>query len=522
MFTKRNLNYLYTGILAAVVLFASLPLFGHGFIPTHDGEYHIIRFWQFFKMLSNGNVFPQWAPDLNSGYGMPIFIFHYPFPNYVGAFFHLIGSSLTNSFQLTLAAGYILACFACFSWLKKMFSLFAATVATIVFSVIPYWFVDIYVRGSVGEVWAIACFFAALNFIERKQHILLSVVLAILILSHNIMAMLFIPVICIYAYIRNPKSIIFIFTGILMSSYFWFPALVEQKYMTGLNSVNYKDHFVQLFQLLIPSWGTGFSVREITSSEMSYQIGVIPMLVILLTLFHKPTKFFFVLFFSAVILTLEISLPIWNLLPFLQLIQYPWRLLVFILPVTAYLAATVAETYLRWIAAGLSILAVFFSVAYMRPVVYAPRSDMYYLTRPEFTDGTSSMGNSFSTIWTGWKKERSFEKITTQSTALISNQHLKLLLYDFTVEAKEDSKITIHTLYFPGWVVSVDGKNTIIDYEKQGIIEFYVPAGKHNVMVYFGQTTVRKIGCFLSLFGWAILSLQYAYRNKHHSYNRRP
>ena len=50
--------------------------------------------------------------------------------------------------------------------------------------------------------------------------------------------------------------------------------------MVGLNSVSYADHFPDLFQLLFPSWGTGFSGVGITADEMSYQIGIVPLLVL--------------------------------------------------------------------------------------------------------------------------------------------------------------------------------------------------------------------------------------------------
>ena len=78
-------------ILISAVLFAVLPLFLPGFIPTHDGEYHLIRFYEFEKMLRAGHWVPRWAPGLNSGYGIPLFNFFYPFPNYIGALFHSLG-----------------------------------------------------------------------------------------------------------------------------------------------------------------------------------------------------------------------------------------------------------------------------------------------------------------------------------------------------------------------------------------------------------------------------------------------
>ncbi len=99
------------GFLLVVGLVSSLSLLNSGYIPTHDGEYHIIRFWQFYKMLSLGNWFPRWAPDLNSGYGIPLFNYVYPLPNYISAIFHFIGFSLTDSLKMVLFTGFILSGF---------------------------------------------------------------------------------------------------------------------------------------------------------------------------------------------------------------------------------------------------------------------------------------------------------------------------------------------------------------------------------------------------------------------------
>lgn len=522
--------------LLGVVIYAGFPLFGKGFIPTHDGEYHIIRFWQFFNMLSSGYLFPRWAPDLNSGYGIPLFIFHYPFPNYVGAIFYFLGVSFVDSFKLVLASGYMLAALACFLWLKKIFSPFAATVGAVVFSTIPYWFVDIYVRGSVGEVWAIAWFFITLAAIEYKNALIISLAAALLVLSHNIMAMLLIPTIIFYLFIRNRSQWWTVLAGLLLSAYFWLPALAERGYMTGLNSVNYKDHFPLLAQLLIPSWGTGFSVRELTSDEMSYQIGVVPLVIFLLAFLtaksHRPLRalawLFCFLGITGLFLMLEASTPVWEAFGVLQLLQYPWRLLVFVLPATAFFTAWVVSKAHRWAAGVLCVAALAFSLPYMRPVVYAPRTDNYYLTRPEFTDGTSSLGNTFSTVWTGWKQIRPKEKIQVVSgEAGISELHLRPLRYSFQVDAPVASAIVVNTLYYPGWTVKVDGTHVPIDYQKEGIIEFSLEPGTHHVEVRFEKTPIRIFANALSVIGLAILAIlgytskKYAHRHKHDAHVRR-
>ena len=51
---KNKLVIMWAGILAAIIFWAALPLFGKNYIPTHDGEYHIIRIVEFAKELGMG------------------------------------------------------------------------------------------------------------------------------------------------------------------------------------------------------------------------------------------------------------------------------------------------------------------------------------------------------------------------------------------------------------------------------------------------------------------------------------
>mgnify|MGYP001616233928 FL=1 len=73
-------KYLISVLLLS--LFSLRALFHSGLPPTHDGEYHVIRFYEFFKTLSSGVLYPRWALDLNQGMGAPIFNYVYHLPNY--------------------------------------------------------------------------------------------------------------------------------------------------------------------------------------------------------------------------------------------------------------------------------------------------------------------------------------------------------------------------------------------------------------------------------------------------------
>jgi uncharacterized membrane protein len=531
---KHKKTILGIGIVFLFGIFACLPLFGNGYIPTHDGEYHIIRFIEFFRMLSAGYWFPRWAPTLNSGYGIPIFLFHYPFPNYIGALIHVLGFHAVSSFQLSLALGYITAGIFSFLWLQKLFGTKAGLVGAILGAFVPYWFVELYVRGSVGEVWAIGFVFAAFMFLEYRMLILYSFAIAGLILSHNILAMLFIPFLFGYAFFRNRKYIIGILFGILLSSYFWIPAIFERVYVVGLNTVNFREHFVQLYEFLIPSWGTELSGQMFVGNKMSFQIGIVPLAVIIGSIIvawkekNPATKrlywYFIFVFLCAVVLMLSWSSFIWEHLTFFSFVQYPWRFLSIIIPVTAFVGAYVSHHIrMRFWSIVLIGASIAFSYAYTRPVVYAPRDGHYYTSRINFTDGTSSMGNSFSTIWTGWKSKRSPYVIEVANGKVVGDfRRNSYLDKEFTVSSDNGANVYTPILYYPGWKAIVDQKETPIDYTTDGTIKFEVPGGKHQVTVVFTQTMIRKCADMLSvvtlvwLLGWGILGV-YANRHRHNA-----
>ncbi len=473
-------------ILIAVVSvgYAVWPLFGARYIPTHDGEYHIIRIVEFAKMLSRGYIVPRWAPDLNNGYGVPLFNYFYPLPSYVGSLVRAFTGDAVRAFQMSVGLGYIALAAGAYLWLTLLFGAIPALVGTIVAAFTPYVFVDMYVRGSIGEVWAIAIVFWFLWAAEKKRTLLLAVTYGLLILAHNILALVFTPFVIGYLVVRERPYWQSLALGLALSAFFWLPAIAESGYVVGLNTVNFREYFTDLAGLLIPSWGTGFSGAF--TNPMSTQIGVVPLAVIAgAMLTRKRTKlqlFFLVSAIIALFLTLPWSGFLWEIAKPLQLVQYPWRFLSFVVPAAGFFAASwvsrIKRAPLGIIVAAAAVLA---SAGYARPVTYAPRDEAYYVSRPNFMNGTSSLGNSFSTVWTGWRRERNPDD-------------------------------PIHTLYFPGWKAYVDGKEAAIQNDR-GIIR--VPgADAKNVRLRFTETPVRLLADIISILALGGV-IFYAYRNRH-------
>lgn len=92
----------YSSILILIVIgfIPVIPLFHAGLPITHDGQDHVARIANFYASLSEGNIIPRWAENLNWGYGHPILMFLYPLPSYLASFFHFLGFSFVDSVKI--------------------------------------------------------------------------------------------------------------------------------------------------------------------------------------------------------------------------------------------------------------------------------------------------------------------------------------------------------------------------------------------------------------------------------------
>lgn len=515
--------------LCLVIIFsciAGYALLHPGLPPTHDGEYHIIRFYEFDKVLRSGSLYPRWAPDLNNGYGVPLFNYVYPLPNYIASFLHVFGVSFIEAFKLNLFFATLLGGIFFYFWAKQYWGDVGGLIASTFYTFSPYHFVDIYIRGSVGEVWALAFFPAFLwsitNVIKKKNRVFVifsGLFLALIIFSHNILALMFFPFALSYVgfliyreenrkyLIRNTLYIILF--GLGLSAIFWIPALLEKDYVTGLQIYDVEKNFPQLHQLLIPSWGSGFSEGSL-EGQMSFQIGLANLIAIVasmltaIVLFRRKQKeikiiaFFLAWFAVLFFLMLPISLPVWENVPLLNYFQFPWRLLSLIILICSFLAGSVVFAWKsRVFYVVFLLLPVFLGISYAKPAFYHDRNDAYYISRSNFIDGTNSPGDLFNTVWfnKGLKKQK--EKIIIQHGEVRST-YIRPTKYIFGVRAYSQTQITVNTAYFPGWTAIINNNEIDIKPNNNGLITFFIPKGDNKIELVFKDTFIRTIAISIS------------------------
>lgn len=526
-------RYLIVALLLSFV--AVIPLLHPGLPPTHDGEYNVIRFYEFDKAVRGGDWYPRWAQDLNFGHGLPIFNFIYPFPSIIAFFLHLFGTSFIDGFKLNMFFSSLLGTIFFYLWTKRYWGEKGAFVASIFYTYSPYHFLDIYVRGSAAEAWALAFFPAFLLsfdlFLEKKQLIYIgfaSLALGIIVLSHNILALMFFPfaiMYMIFKILQEKKkrtiiggSILSIVLGLGFSAIFWIPALLEKHYMIGFELYSFQAHFPDLYELLIPSWGTGFSGAGL-EGKMSFQIGIANLLAVFIAigslpfLFGKNKKtvisiiFFLAWFLLVFFFLLKLSIPIWERIPLMEYFQYPWRFLSLMILITSFLSGSVFAALERkkrtsiLIAVVLVFVSVSLSLNYTKPAYYHQRSDSYYTEKSNFIDGTNYTANSLNTKWAKGIGERSKNKAElVQGSGSIKTIYVKNSEYVFSTKTNDSHAILkVNTVYFPGWKVVVNGQETPITINKNGLIEFPIPKGESKVMVDLKETDIQFVAKFLSI-----------------------
>lgn len=532
MFKKKINSYFFLVCIFSVI--AVQALLHVGLPPTHDGEYHVVRFYEFDKTLRSGDWYPRWAPDLNKGYGIPLFNYVYPLPNYISSFLHVFGVNFIDAFKLNMFFATIVGSISMYAWARKFWGEKGGVVSSVFYTFSPYHFVDIYIRGSVGEVWALALFPAFLwsitNVIKKKNKIFIifsGLFLAFIIFSHNILALMFFSFglsYILFLILLNKEKLYSLrftlyafFLGLGLSAIFWFPALLETGYVTGLQIYSVGENFPELYQLLIPSWGSGFSEGSL-EGQMSFQIGIANLTAVLLSTIaaivivgkkeEEKTKiivFFLAWFVVIFFLMLPASLLVWEFAPLLNYFQFPWRMLSLIILLCSFLAGSVVLVWrFKIIYFVFLIFPIILGIGYAKPAYYHQREDDYYLTRSNFIDGTNSPGNLFNTVWFDRNLDKQNEKITAKN-GLINMISIRPTWYSFSIESAVDTYVIVNTAYFPGWQAVIDSKEVKVKPSDKGLITFPAPKGKHEIVVKFKNTLTRSIGESISLLSWLII-----------------
>lgn len=521
-------------IIFFLSLLPLLDLLHPGLPVTHDGQDHVARIANFYQSLSEGNLIPRWAANLNWGYGHPILMFLYPLPSYIASLFHFAGLSLVDSTKLVFAVAFVASMLAMYFWVNVAWGTLAAVVASILYGFAPYRFVDLYVRGAIGEHMAFVFLPLILWGLAKLKRdgrtvgpsLAIAFGTAALILSHNALSIMFIPIAVLYAvYLawENRKihwnflfvSATHIGVGFLLSAFFWIPAFFEGKYTLRdiVTAGQFDGRFVPWSWFIYSPWSYG------GSDMLSKSLGWAQLLSLagLAIVFRKSGRLrvlfagsFIILFGSLFVMTQQ-SQAVWQHITLLQKFQFPWRFLSISVFVAAVIGGLVAKVSgkLRFafgtIVCGIAIIGTFntwHAHAYkMYPTAFF--TGIYH--------GTTDTGES-SPIWSVrfMEHEASGSMSLIDGAAQIKPVSRTTTRHVYTVTAAKESRLVENTLYFPGWNITVDNAAVPIEFQDplyRGLMTFHVPAGQHTVVAEFTDTKVRLAAAWISALTFVLFTV---------------
>jgi len=168
----------------------------------------LVRLHQLVVNLRAG-VFPaRWMPDAAYGLGYPFFNFYASLPYYIAALFKLLGFGFISAIKLTQILGFLTAAASMYPLAKRLFHQEASAIlAALAYTYAPYHLVNVYVRGdALSEFYAFVFYplilWALLRLRDSFSVVNITCVAlayGALILTHNVSALIFSPVVVHYA-----------------------------------------------------------------------------------------------------------------------------------------------------------------------------------------------------------------------------------------------------------------------------------------------------------------------------------
>ncbi|MBI4037239.1 glycosyltransferase family 39 protein [Candidatus Daviesbacteria bacterium] len=539
---KKNLIWILLLILTVPSFFTLLR---PGFFPMQD-DLQAFRIQQMDKCFQDLQIPCRWVPDPGYQYGYPQFNYYPPSVYYLGEITHLIGFQIIDAVKILFILGFVLSAVTMFIFLRSWLGEWPALLGSMLYTYAPYKAVDVYVRGAMSEFWSFVFFplifwssYQLIKFNKTKYLAWLALSVGLLLITHNLMSMIFLPVAAVWSliwvYLEKkwqilPKLILGASLGLGLAAFFTLPVIWEKQYVHVESMLggyfDYRQHFVDLNQLFISNhWGYGSSYLG-PNDDLSLSTGQVQWLISLLAVilscfyFKKDKKRATVVFILALttllvlFLTHQKSSFIWAKIGILSWLQFPWRILadsVFLLSILGAVAVSLIGKKKVALSLGATLVLLLFIMygSFFRPLKWFAMSDQEkfsgILWEKELTISIFDYLPIYAKL-PPINKAPVYPEVLDGSATFLNYQ--KGSDYQFgQVKVTSNAKIRLPLFDFPGMKVKIDGQivkhnHNDCRYEEfcLGLITFDISKGDHTIEAKLNNTPVRTVGNILTAF----------------------
>ncbi len=567
---KKNLEWIFIILIAIPTIYSLLR---PGFFSMHD-DLQAFRVHQMDKCIQDLQIPCRWVPDMGFEYGYPQYNFYPPSIYYLAEVFHLVGFQFIDTVKILVILGFVLSALFMYLFLREWLGKWPAFVGAALYAYEPYKAVDAYVRGALSEFWALVffplIFWSSYRLIKKndlKSLIFFSISVGLLLITHNLMTLIFIPVAALWVLtwiiLEKKWNLILKFTaasllGLGLAAFFTLPVTFEKEYV-HLESIiggyfDYRLHFTNLNQLFISNFFDYGSSVWGPKDDLSLSVGhiqwisaVFALLLSLVTFkTHKKLSIMTILLFAlalfSIFLTHQKSASVWDILGFLTWLQFPWRFLanaIFLLSILSAIAIYLLKEILRTkdfqnsilnkvsnkffknfdlsIKLGVFlILAAFFLYGnFFKPHAWINITDKEKFSGASWEKQLTVSIFDYLPIYAKLppiRKAPDLPEVMKGSAKFLS--YKKGSNYQFgEYEASESANLRLPLFDFPGMKVSIDGKK--VDHNHNdctnqefclGLISVNIPAGNHKIETKLTDTPIRTLGNLITLSTMVIIA----------------
>ena len=555
--STRSHGWLLALVLSlATALLMVAPFFWFGSASGHDFEFHVASWLDVAGQWKEGIVFPRWAEWANHGFGEPRFIFYPPLSWLLGPALSFIvpWNYVPVAFIVVVQT---FAGISTFAFARRILPEQAALFGTVCYVANPNAMLIIYMRSDYAELLASACFpllFCAVLELggvlkrgngSKAPTVLFSVVFAAVWLSNA-------P-----AGVMATYSSLLLFSWLALSEKSWSPLL------RGAGGIALGFGLAAFY--LVPA---AYEQRWVNIGQ-ALSSGLLPAQNFLYTVIDDPEHTFFnwiasttavalaiatgaaalagrcragstgvagprryngwlgaansalpveetvwrallLLAAASTLLMLRPTLFIWQTLPKLRFIQFPWRWMsILSVPFAYFMAAAVAKRRFRWLWVGavlvvLAAMAIFFVHAtwWDSDDVATLRAGIAAGTGFDGVDEYDPVGDDHYNLPTQPAQAKILPAgdSTTVGGATLFVRRWTAVGKELRVTSSAPVRLALRLLNYPAWRVEVnDSRITPQSAADSGQMVLELPAGESRVRAQFVRTTDQTVGDLFSL-----------------------
>jgi hypothetical protein len=583
-------QYLWMGAVLLLALPLLLWLLAGDIPLDSDAPLHLHRIMSAATNLREG-VYPRWTPYLHHGFG-------YPVHNYYSPAFYVVSAVITlltpltalATFKLMLMLALVLYPIGMYLFARRVTGRAGALFASALYLYAPLRLREVWVQMNLPQWWAMALLPFVLWAIHRALYekrgrwwLVAGVLFALVVLTHHLTAFLFAPFAGLYALLlialrwrEDGRSALWasfwgsvgLFAlGLGLSAIYWLPALGELD-ATQIDTIqddaySISANFVPFETLIAPTtaidrsllnWAdiTGTYGARVGQAQLAIALVALLMLPFLWRRWHITQRAHIIANIIVVGVLLYMMLPasatLWESLPLIGYIQFPWRLLGILLLASAMLGALLVDSLpIRWRkwASGVGVLVAF---ALIVPMLYAPNESAELPNNPtpadaiEYERQSGNLGLAASNEYLplgveerplyglfvrditapepridrygvdGWWLDVD-ENTAFPEGATLRAEDIQAGMR-WHIDTPQDFTVIVHQMNFIGWQATLnDVPISITSTQPHGLISVDIPAGEHTLMLTYAGTSLQQGATLITLASLVLMGV-FAWRSR--------